>query len=116
MNQSRRDRFLRRISTVGGGTRDAIQMAIGGVVFDLRDMVERGVFSEDEMELVVSFHDQAEEFWRRTMSTTPPMDPQLMVSGLRRLREECKGPLEGFGVRVDQAVERAQSFAARKTN
>lgn len=114
MDGSRRDKFLQRISTVGGGAREAIQMMLGSVVYDLRDMVERGVFTDEEMEAVVAFHDHTEEFWRRTMTTAPPMDPMLMVAGLRRLREDCTGPLAGYQVRLDQAVEKATAFAARK--
>ena len=111
MTGSRRDRFLQRISTVGGGTREAIQMLLGGVVLDLRDMVERGIFSEEEMDVVVPFHDQIEEFWRHTMESNPPMEPLLMVAGLRRLRDGCVGPVAGFQPRLDQALEKATTFA-----
>ena len=111
-SDSRRDRFLHRISTVGGGTRQDIQMMVGGIVYDIRDMVERGVFDDVDMETVVAFHDRAEEFWRRTMVSNPPLDANLMAAGLRRLRDECKGPLTGFQLRLDQAVEKAKAFAA----
>lgn len=114
-SDSRRDRFLHRISTVGGGTRQDIQMMVGGIVYDIRDMVERGVFADSDMDTVVAFHDRAEEFWRHTMVTNPPLDANLMVTGLRRLRDDCKGPLAGFQLRVDQAIEKAKAFAtARK--
>ena len=113
-NNSKRGAFLHRISTVGGGVRDDIQMTLGSIVCDVRDMVERGVFGEEEMDTVVVFHDQTEAFWRRTMATAPPMDPQLMVAGLRRLRTLCSDPLAGFAPRLDHAIERAQLFATRK--
>jgi hypothetical protein len=112
--ESQRDRFLQRISTVGGGTREAIQMMLGEIVYDLRDLVERGVFADAEMRTVVAFHDHAEEFWRHTLVTKPPMDPALMVAGLRKLKEECTGPLAGFEVRLDQALRKAELFAATR--
>jgi len=112
MSESRRDRFLKRISTVGGGTRESIQMIIGGVVMDVRDMVERGMFVDDEMDAVVTFHDLSEEFWRQTLVSNPPMQPLLMVSGLRQLRDSCVGPVAGFQPRLDQALEKATIFAA----
>lgn len=113
-SDSRRDKFLHRISTVGGGTRQAIQMLVGGMVYDIRDMVERGVFDDGDMGMVVAFHDRAEEFWHRTMVTNPPLDPNLMVAGLRRLRDDCMGPLAGFQLRLDQAIEKAKAFAAAR--
>jgi hypothetical protein len=113
-SDSKRDAFLHRISTVGGGVREDIQMMLGSIVCDVRDMVERGVFREEEMDTIVVFHDQAEAFWRRTMATTPPMDPQLMVVGLRGLHKLCSEPLAGFVPRLDQAIERAELFATRK--
>jgi hypothetical protein len=111
MSNSRRDRFLKRISTVGGGTREDIQMMLGGIVFDLRDQIERGMFAEEEMETVVSFHDRVEEFWRHTIVSNPPMEPLLMVAGLRQLSESCTGPVVGFRPRLDQAVKKAKAFA-----
>ena len=111
MIESRRDRFLQRISTVGGGTRESIQMLLGGVVLDLRDLAERGIFTDDEMDVVVPFHDQIEEFWRHTMESNPPMEPLLMVAGLRRLRDGCVGPVAGFQPRLDQALEKATTFS-----
>ena len=113
-SEGSRDKFLQRISTVGGGTREAIQMLLGGIVYDLRDMVERGVFGDEEMNTVVAFHDHTEEFWRHTLVTNPPMDPILLVAGLRRLSDECTGPLEGFNVRLDQALQKAEVFAATR--
>jgi len=112
MSETRRDRFLKRISTVGEGTRDQIQMMLGGIVFDLRDFVERGMFSDEEMDVVVPFHDKVEELWRHTIVSNPPMDPHLMAAGLRQLRAACVGPVAGFQLRLDQAVEKATAFAA----
>lgn len=112
MSETRRDRFLKRISTIGGGTRDQIQMMLGGMVLDLRDLVERGMFSDEEMAIVVPFHDKVEELWRNTIVSKPPMDPFLMAAGLRQLRAACVGPVAGFQPRLDQAVEKATVFAA----
>jgi hypothetical protein len=39
------------------------------------------------------------------------MDPYLMASGLRSLRAACVGPVAGFQLRLDQAVEKAANFA-----
>lgn len=114
MNTSRRDRFLKRISTVGGGTREDIQMILGGIVFDLRDQVERSMFTEEEMETVVRFHDRVEEFWRRTIVSNPPMEPLLIVSGLRQLSEGCVGPVVGFQPRLEQALTKAKTFATSR--
>ncbi len=111
MSDTRRDRFLKRISSVGGGTRDDISMLLGGIVHDLRDQVERGIFNDDELDVVVPFHDQVEELWRHTMISNPPMDPFLMASGLRSLRAACVGPVAGFQLRLDQAAEKASNFA-----
>jgi len=111
MTHTRRDKFLQRISSVGGGTRDAIQMLMGSIVLDLRDFVERGIIDEGEMDVAVTFHDEAEEFWRRTMQTKPPLEPLLMVSGLRQLCDGCVGPLVGFRPRLDQALKKAKTFA-----
>jgi hypothetical protein len=89
-------------------------MLLGSIVYDLRDLVERGVFDEAEMDAVIPFHDHTEEFWRHTLETNPPMDPLLMLAGLQRLGEECKGPLVGFHVRLEQAIERAEAFAVAR--
>jgi len=113
-SDSKREAFLHRISTVGGGVREDIQMMLGSVVCDVRDMVERGVLQEEDMDTVIVFHDQAEAFWRRAMATAPPLDPQLMVAGLRRLRALCTDALAGFAPRLDHAIEEAKLFATRK--
>jgi len=86
-------------------------MLLGGMVNDIRDQVERGIFSEEELDVVVPFHDKAEELWRHTMVSNPPMDPYLMASGLRNLRAACVGPVAGFQLCLDQAVEKAVTFA-----
>lgn len=86
-------------------------MLLGGIVIDLRDFVERGMFTDEEMDVVVRFHDRVEEFWRQTMVSNPPMQPLLMVSGLRHLRDGCVGPVAGFQLRLDQALEKATTFA-----
>ena len=111
MTNTRRDKFLQRISTVGGGTREAIQMLIGGIVMDVRDFVERGIFSEEEMDTVVDFHDRVEEFWRDTLVSNPPIPAKELVKQLRSLREITIGPVQSFQLRVDQALLKAESFA-----
>ena len=85
-------------------------MLLGGVVCDLRDLVFENVFSEDEMDAVVAFHDDAEDLWHLSMATNPPMEPEVMIERLRKLEHACTGPLAGFQVRLERAVGKANAF------
>jgi hypothetical protein len=110
MSDDQRAEFLNRISSVGWGSRDNVQKHLGGIVTAIREQVAEGGFEEGEMDRVVAFHDATEEFWRDTMSTNPPMPPRQLIDGLRKLREQCVGPLAGFMVQVDAALEQAELF------
>ena len=110
MDQSRREDFLKRISTVGTGTREAVQMLLGSVVADLRDLVVGNAFTEDEFDVVQAFHDDAEHLWRLMLATTPPLEPAGMVAHLARMRDAATGPLAGFRTPLDRALEKARLF------
>ena len=110
MTESPRRDFLNRISSVGWGTREDVQMLIGAVVTTIREHVADGGFDDDEMPEIVAFHDATEEFWRATLATNPPMAPAAMTEGLRELLVRCKGPLAGFQIPVERALEQAERF------
>ena len=110
MTENRRGQFLNRISSVGWGSRENVQMLVGAVVTTIRDQVADGAFDDEDMPAVVAFHDATEEFWRATMATNPPMAPGAMVEGLRALLVRCEGPLAGFQVQVERALEQAKQF------
>ncbi len=114
MSADRRGQFLNRISSVGWGMRENVQLLTGAVVTTIREQVVDGAFSDDEMPEVVAFHDAAEEFWRATMATNPPMEPAAMVAGLRDLLQQCVGPLAGFQIQVERALDQAGLFERLK--
>ena len=114
MSEDRRGEFLSRISSVGWGARENVQMLTGAVVTTIREQVADGAFNDDEMAEVVAFHDAAEEFWRAMMATNPPMAPIEMTNGLRVLLERCSGPLAGFQVQVERALDQGELFEQLK--
>ena len=114
MTESPRGDFLNRISSVGWGTRENVQMLIGAVVTTIREQVADGAFAADDMAGVVAFHDANEDFWRATMATNPPMAPAAMTEGLRELLARCVGSLAGFQVQVERALNQAEMFEELK--
>jgi hypothetical protein len=110
MADSRREEFVKRLSTVGLGTRESIQIMLGGIVCDIRDGAAQQRYSEDEMDAVIAFHDQAEALWRDAIATKPPLDPQQLTARLRTLRDACTGPLGEFAAKLDRGVEHAERF------
>ena len=110
MSEDQRTEFLNRISSVGWGSRENVQMLLGGIVTTIRAQVAESGFGEDEMGRVVAFHDATEEFWRATMSTKPPMPSPQLIEGIRKLGELCVGPLAGFQVQVERALDQAELF------
>ncbi len=106
----KRSKFLRRISTVGGGIRETLQMAMGGIVTDLREFIEKGLFDDADLDQIVAFHDNAEVLWRSMIMTNPPMNPSLVVQRLSELERACRGPLDGFHVRLRDLREKAETF------
>ena len=109
-DENLRAKFLNRISTVGTGLREDIQMALGAAVVDLREQIIGGIYGDDEMDAVVAFHDAVEELWRMTLSTRAPLEPAVMVARLERLRGQCTGPLGGYGLRIDGALAKATAL------
>ncbi len=110
MTESHRDQFLRRLSSVGMGTRESVHVLLGSIVYDVREQVVRRQFNDDEMETVVAFHDQAEALWRDTLSTDPPLDAEQMVARLTRLRDACAGPLGQYRDKLERGVRSAVEF------
>ncbi len=106
----KRSKFLSRISTVGGGVRETLQMAMGGIVSDLREFVEKGLFDDADLDQIVDFHDEAEAIWRSMIMSNPPMEPSLVVRRLSKLESACQGPLEGFLIRVSDLRQKAEFF------
>lgn len=116
MSENRRIDFVKRISSIGWGTRESIQMLLGGIVSDLREDIIRDRFSDDELGAVVAFHDDAEELWRDTIATHPPLDVESIVERLQNLLDACSEPaLAGFESRLQRGVRDAEAFMnARK--
>lgn len=115
MTEGHREKFLRRISSVGWGTRDSVQMLVGALVSSIREEVADGRVAEEDVPIVAAFHDQAEEYWRATLATNPPMPPDEMVIGLDHLCHMCVGPLAGYRVQLDRARANADMFARQRT-
>ena len=101
MGEGTRDAFLKRISTVGTGTREVIQMLLGELVLEVRDQVARGVFADDELDQVVEFHDRAEDLWRHSLATNPPLQPDDLQREVDALEAAATGTLTGFGIQLE---------------
>jgi hypothetical protein len=115
MSETRRDQFIKRLSSVGMGTRESVHVLLGSVVYDVREQVMRKQFKNEEMDAVVSFHDQAEALWRDTLSTDPPLDAEQMVARLAKLRDACTGPLGLYHAKLDRGVRSAEEFHKEHT-
>ncbi len=94
--------------------RENVQLLTGTVVTTIREQVADGAFSDDEVPEVVAFHDAVEGFWRATLATNPAMAPAAMVAGLRDLLQQCVGPLAGFQIQVERALDQAGVFEQLK--
>ena len=111
----RRDRFIARVSTVGWGTRESIQALLGAVVTDVREGVVRGRYREHEMDEVVAFHDRAEELWRRTIATNPPIAVNEIIIRLEDLVEACRAPaLSEYEPRLARGLRDARTLEEAK--
>lgn len=115
MSESRRDQFIKRLSSVGMGTRESVHVLLGSIVYDVREQVVHKQFKDDEMEAVVAFHDQAEALWRDTLSTDPPLATEQMVARLAKLREVCTGPLGQYHAKLDRGARSAEEFRQEHT-
>jgi len=114
MSETQRDQFIKRLSSVGIGLREDIQLALGGIVHDLRDQVVDGGLTEDEIRAVIDLHDNVEALWRATLRSNPPLRPAEIVGRLRELRVRCTGSLEGVGVQMERVFGKAELLEEQK--
>ena len=113
MSESRRDQFMKRLSSVGMGTRESMHVLLGSIVYDVREQVVRKQFNDEEMDAVVAFHDQAEALWRDTLSTDPPLGAEQMVTRLAKLRDASTGALGQYHAKLERGVRSAEEFKAQ---
>ena len=64
MGESRREAFLKRLSTVVFGALESIEVMLSDIVHDIREQFIQKRFREEEMAQVAEFHDLAEDLWR----------------------------------------------------
>ena len=116
MSESHRDQFLKRLSTVGFGARESIQVMLANLVYDVRERVVRKRFEEHEMEDVIKFHDEAEKLWSDVMATDPLLGSVEMTARLKKLLERCQGPLAQYERKLAHGVQTAEEFAKKRTD
>lgn len=104
MSENRREEFIKRLSTVGFGARESVQVMLSNVVYDIRQQIVHKRIRDDEMDQVIAFHDEAETLWQDAITTDPPIDPQELHDRLRKLLEQCKGALGQFEAKIDHGV------------
>ncbi len=114
MSPSRRDEFVQRLSTVGVGARESIQVLLGNIVYDLREQVLHKRFAEEEMDQVIAFHDAAEALWRDTIASDPPIEPGDLAARLTTLLALCVGPLGQFERKLEHGVRQAEDLAKQR--
>jgi hypothetical protein len=114
MTHSQRDRFLKRLSTVGTGLREDIQLKLGTIVVDLRELVIEGTLPDHEVAAAVALHDRAEALWQETLRSNPPLSPDELVARVQELRDACDGPVAGFRLRLDDVREKAETLRQTK--
>ena len=111
MSDTRRSDFVRRISTVGWGAREAIQVILGRVVADLREEIVHKRFDDDVLDDVVAFHDVVEKLWQESIATNPPLDKDELTRRLRELLESSRSKhLDEFERRLERGVRLAEEF------
>ena len=111
MAENTRDEFLRRLSTVGFGARESVQVMLANLVYDVRERVVRKRFRDEEMDGVIAFHDEAEKLWGDVMATDPLLDPNEMVTRLKNLLDDCRGPLGQYERKLAHGLHNAEEFA-----
>lgn len=89
-------------------------MILGGIVYDVRDQIVEGLYADEELESVVSFHDATEELWRLALSTRPVIAPDVLLARLKRLHGMAVGPLLGYRERLIQATDKASALQQSK--
>jgi hypothetical protein len=114
MSESPRDRFIKRLSTVGAGLRQDIQLALAVIVTDLRDLVIQGTLPDDDVAPAVGLHDRVEALWQATLRSNPPLAPDEILARLVELRDGCDGPVAGFRLRLEDIVEKARALREGK--
>lgn len=114
MTDSPRDRFLKRLSSVGSGLREDIQLALAVIVSDLRDQVIGGRQPDEDVGVMVALHDKVEALWRNTLRSNPPLSPEEIAARLTELRDGCAGPVAGFRVQLDVVVQKARALEDAK--
>ena len=62
----------------------------------------------------IQFHDRAEELWRDTLSSDPPLAVSDLRTRLDTLMGECSGPLMGSMPYLQRAREHAHSLEVAK--
>jgi len=116
MSESRRDEFLKRLSSVGFGARESIQVMLANLVYDVRERVVRKRFEEYAMEGVIKFHDEAEKLWGDVMATHPLLGPAEMTARLKKLLAQCQGPLAQYERKLAHGVQAAEDFARKRSD
>ena len=114
MGESRRSDFLKRLSTVGFGPREAIEVVLANIVHDVREQAVHKRFEEEEMETVVKFHDDAEHLWRDAMATDPPIEPGELKQRLAQLLSEATGPLGQFNTKLERCLRNVEELEKKK--
>jgi hypothetical protein len=104
MSDNRREEFIKRLSTVGFGARESVQVMLSNVVYDIREQIVHKRIRDDEMDDVIAFHDEAETLWQDAITTDPPIDPHELHDRLVKLLKRCKGPLAQFERKIDHGV------------
>ena len=110
MGESRREAFLKRLSTIGFGAREAIEVMLSDIVHDVREQVVQKRIREEEMDLVAEFHDAAEALWRDVVRTDPPISPAVLTKRMKELLMKCTGPLGQYQRRIEHGVRAAEEF------
>jgi hypothetical protein len=113
MGKDRRSQFHERLSTVGFGPREAIEVILGSIVHDVREQALHNRFEEDEMDSVIAFHDDAEHLWLDTMATDPPLAAEDLSTRLRALLNQCTGALAQFQAKLERSLRNAQELEGK---
>ena len=112
MSESRRSEFVRRLSSVGWGARESIQVLLAHVVTDVRESIVKKQYPEADMDQIVAFHDAAEQLWKEAIATNPPLERSILHDRLVALLEQAKHPaLAEFERRIERGVRMAERFA-----
>ncbi|MEE8116239.1 MAG: hypothetical protein V3T28_03940 [Gemmatimonadales bacterium] len=113
MSEIRRSEFVRRISTVGWGARESVQILLGRIVSDIRDGILHNRYDDGDLDEVVAFHDATEALWKDSIATNPPLERHQVTIRLKELLEASRTPALGeFERHLERGVRLAESFAS----